>query len=76
MEGAANVGSEMSRVHIAEKNKQMADMLKVQEYVPHTLVVFYLSYSQNFCFNTCLQCSGPCFKWLSCTVSFRHSPQS
>ena len=29
MEGASNVGSEMSRVHIAEKNKQMADMLKV-----------------------------------------------
>ena len=30
MEGAANVGSEMNRVHIAEKNKQMADMLKVR----------------------------------------------
>ena len=29
MEGAANVGSEMDRVHIAEKNKQMAAMLKV-----------------------------------------------
>jgi hypothetical protein len=28
MEGAANVGSEMDRQHIAEKNKQMAEMLK------------------------------------------------
>lgn len=29
MEGARNVGSELERIHIAEKNKQMADMLKV-----------------------------------------------
>ena len=28
LEGAQNIGSEMSRIHIAEKNKQMADMLK------------------------------------------------
>lgn len=41
MEGAANVGSEMSRIHIAEKNKQMADMLKVK-------ITFVLSISSSF----------------------------
>lgn len=29
MEGVSNVGSEMDRVHIAEKNKAMAAKLKV-----------------------------------------------
>lgn len=30
MEGVSNVGSEMERVHIAEKNKAMAAKLKVR----------------------------------------------
>ncbi len=29
LEGAQGIGSEMERVHIVQKNKQMADMLKV-----------------------------------------------
>ena len=47
MEGVANVGSEMDRVHIAERNKAMAAKLKVTcltlhqclFYVPWTLIV-------------------------------------
>lgn len=32
LEGVANVGSEMERVHIAEKNKAMAAKLKVPKF--------------------------------------------
>jgi len=31
LEGVANVGSEMERIHIAEKNKAMAAKLKVMD---------------------------------------------
>ena len=33
LEGVAGVGSEMERIHIAEKNKAMAAKLKVMRYI-------------------------------------------
>ena len=47
MEGAANVGSELSRVHIAEKNKQTAEMLKVQLSSFSSTSSFFTSYSSS-----------------------------
>ena len=47
MEGASNVGSEMSRIHIAEKNKNMADMLKVK----YLLFLFCFLVSVSHFFN-------------------------
>ena len=38
LEGVAGVGSEMERIHIAEKNKAMAEKLKV----PHIHTCMYL----------------------------------
>ena len=42
MEGVSNVGSEMERVHIAEKNKAMAAKLKVSSFVDKYSVLLYL----------------------------------
>ena len=39
MEGVAGVGSELERVHIAEKNKAMAAKLKVSMSVQHVAIV-------------------------------------
>ena len=33
LEGVSGVGSEMERIHIAEKNKAMAAKLKVRKYI-------------------------------------------
>lgn len=38
LEGVANVGSEMKRLHITEKNKAMAAKLKVLLYIDHHII--------------------------------------
>ena len=41
LEGAEGIGSELSRVHIVQKNKQMADMLKVKKKYTHIKTLTY-----------------------------------
>ena len=52
MEGVKGVGSELERVHIAEKNKAMAAKLKVWMFLRLNRVSTFSDYWLPACFNT------------------------